>query len=66
MAGQHDWVDGHDRDSCHIVWIQFYEDLLATSGYREARHLIHRPFPDREGKGHGCGWIVAWMQPQVH
>jgi hypothetical protein len=29
-AGQRAWVDGHDRDSCHLVWIQFHEDLLAT------------------------------------
>ncbi|MBO0788558.1 MAG: transcriptional regulator [Actinobacteria bacterium] len=32
QAGQRDWVDGPDRDSCHIVWIQFHEDLLATLG----------------------------------
>jgi len=31
-SGQHSWVDGHDRDSCHVVWIQFHEDLLATLG----------------------------------
>jgi hypothetical protein len=31
-AGQHAWVDGPDRDSCHLVWIQFHEDLLATLG----------------------------------
>lgn len=31
-AGQPGWVDGHDRDSCHVVWIQFHEDLLATLG----------------------------------
>ncbi|QKG19868.1 transcriptional regulator [Actinomadura verrucosospora] len=30
--GQRTWVDGHDRDSCHILWIQFHEDLLATLG----------------------------------
>jgi len=30
--GQRGWVDGHDRDSCHIVCIQFHEDLLATLG----------------------------------
>ncbi|WP_113705160.1 transcriptional regulator [Nonomuraea lactucae] len=30
--GQRAWVDGHDRDSCHILWIQFHEDLLATLG----------------------------------
>lgn len=32
QAGQRDWVAGHDRDSCHMVWIQFHEDLLATLG----------------------------------
>ncbi len=31
-AGHRGWVDGHDRDSCHILWIQFHEDLLATLG----------------------------------
>lgn len=31
-AGQHRWVDGVGIDSCHIVWIQFHEDLLATLG----------------------------------
>jgi hypothetical protein len=30
--GQRAWVDGPDRESCHIVWIQFHEDLLATLG----------------------------------
>jgi hypothetical protein len=32
QAGQHSWVDAHDRDSLHLVWIQFHEDLLATLG----------------------------------
>jgi DNA-binding MarR family transcriptional regulator len=32
QAGQHAWVDAPDRDSCHLVWIQFHEDLLATLG----------------------------------
>lgn len=31
-AGQRAWVDASDRDSCHLVWIQFHEDLLATLG----------------------------------
>jgi len=31
-AGQRAWVDAPDRDSCHIVWMQFHEDLLATLG----------------------------------
>lgn len=32
LKGQHSWVDAIDRDSCHTVWIQFHEDLLATLG----------------------------------
>ena len=32
QQGQRDWVDAPDRDSCHLVWIQFHEDLLATLG----------------------------------
>ena len=31
-AGQYAWIDAPDRDSCHLVWIQFHEDLLATLG----------------------------------
>ena len=31
-AGQRAWVDAPDRDSCHLVWIQFHGDLLATLG----------------------------------
>jgi len=31
-SGQHAWVDASDRDSCHMVWLQFHEDLLATLG----------------------------------
>ena len=31
-TGQRAWVDAHDRDSCHMLWIQFHEDLLATLG----------------------------------
>jgi hypothetical protein len=30
--GDRRWVDGHDRDSCHLLWMQFHEDLLATLG----------------------------------
>ncbi|HEX6934718.1 MAG TPA: transcriptional regulator [Streptosporangiaceae bacterium] len=30
LAGQRAWVDGPDRESCHLVWMQFHEDLLAT------------------------------------
>ena len=31
-AGQRRWLDAPDSDSCHTVWIQFHEDLLATLG----------------------------------
>lgn len=31
-TGQRAWVDAPDRESCHTVWIQFHEDLLATLG----------------------------------
>lgn len=31
-AGARRWVDAPDMDSCHTVWIQFHEDLLATLG----------------------------------
>lgn len=31
-AGQRRWVDSPELDSCHTVWIQFHEDLLATLG----------------------------------
>jgi len=31
-TGQRAWVDAPDRDSCHLVWMQFHEDLLATLG----------------------------------
>jgi hypothetical protein len=31
-TGQRAWVDASDRDSCHLVWMQFHEDLLATLG----------------------------------
>lgn len=31
-SGQRRWVDSPELDSCHTVWIQFHEDLLATLG----------------------------------
>lgn len=31
-AAQRRWVDAPEVDSCHTVWIQFHEDLLATLG----------------------------------
>jgi hypothetical protein len=33
-GGDHAWVDGPDRDSLHLLWLQFHEDLLATLGLR--------------------------------
>jgi len=30
--GQLGWVDGPDVDSCHLVWLQLHEDLIATLG----------------------------------
>ncbi|GAA1145629.1 hypothetical protein [Ornithinicoccus hortensis] len=31
-AGQYEWVDRTDIDSCHRVWFQLHEDLVATLG----------------------------------
>ncbi|MGH3123173.1 MAG: hypothetical protein ACRDND_19440 [Streptosporangiaceae bacterium] len=31
-TGHHSWLDAPDRDSLHVVWIQFHEGLLATLG----------------------------------
>ncbi|MBZ2196792.1 transcriptional regulator [Occultella gossypii] len=31
-AGRGEWVDGTDIDSCHRVWFQLHEDLIATLG----------------------------------
>lgn len=31
-AGEREWVDALGRDSCHTVWFQLHEDLLATMG----------------------------------
>ena len=31
-AGDRRWVDAPGIDSCHTVWIQLHEDLLATLG----------------------------------
>jgi hypothetical protein len=34
--GEARWVDGLGIDSCHVVWIQLHEDLLATLGVDRA------------------------------
>lgn len=31
-GGEHDWIDRSDVDSCHRVWFQLHEDLVATLG----------------------------------
>jgi len=31
-SGEHGWVDRTDVDSCHRVWFQLHEDLVATKG----------------------------------
>ncbi|QII07718.1 transcriptional regulator [Rhodococcoides fascians A25f] len=31
-AGEHNWVDRTDVDSCHKVWFELHEDLIATLG----------------------------------
>lgn len=31
-AGENPWVDRSDVDSCHRVWFQLHEDLVATLG----------------------------------
>ena len=32
QAGDGDWVDRTDVDSCHSVWFELHEDLIATLG----------------------------------
>lgn len=32
LRGDGRWVDGVGIDSCHVVWMQLHEDLLATLG----------------------------------
>jgi hypothetical protein len=36
-AGDRVWVDGLGMDSCHTVWFQLHEDLLATLGIPRGR-----------------------------
>lgn len=30
VRGENRWVDGLGFDSCHVVWMQLHEDLLAS------------------------------------
>jgi hypothetical protein len=32
QAGQTRWVDATEINSCHLVWMQLHEDLIATLG----------------------------------
>lgn len=32
QRGEHRWIDSLGMDSCHLVWMQLHEDLLATLG----------------------------------
>jgi hypothetical protein len=36
-AGEHAWVDRTDIDSCHRVWFELHEDLIATLGIDRRR-----------------------------
>lgn len=38
VAGDVRWVDAIEVDSCHLVWMQLHEDLLATLGLERGDH----------------------------
>lgn len=38
LAGDSGWVDRTDIDSCHRVWFQLHEDLIATLGLNRGTH----------------------------
>ena len=38
-AGQRAWVDQTGVDSCHTVWIQLHEDLIATLGLERGERV---------------------------
>lgn len=35
--GQRSWVDGVGADSCHAVWFELHEDLIATLGLQRGQ-----------------------------
>ncbi|MFD0883170.1 transcriptional regulator, partial [Streptosporangium algeriense] len=37
-AGEGGWVDRTDVDSCHRVWFELHEDLIATLGLNRHTH----------------------------
>lgn len=40
--GHHQWIDRMDVDSCHRVWFQLHEDLIATLGIDRGGENITR------------------------
>lgn len=38
--GEHAWVDALGVDSCHTVWFQLHEDLLATLGIARGHETV--------------------------
>ncbi len=42
------WIDGVGIDSCHVVWMQLHEDLLATLGLDRGHESRPRPGPTVE------------------
>jgi hypothetical protein len=35
--GERSWIDGVGIDSCHVVWFELHEDLIATLGLQRGR-----------------------------
>ena len=42
--GERSWVDGVGLDSCHVVWFELHEDLIATLGLQRG-HEASGPSP---------------------
>ncbi|MGA8045411.1 MAG: transcriptional regulator [Dermatophilaceae bacterium] len=38
IRGEHHWADGIAVESCHLVWMQLHEDLIATLGVSRSDH----------------------------
>lgn len=41
--GHNEWIDRTDVDSCHRVWFQLHEDLIATLGIDRRTESTNRP-----------------------
>ncbi len=37
--GERSWVDGVGLDSCHVVWFELHEDLIATLGLQRGHEV---------------------------